>query len=68
MLAICPKGPVAGHYFATYFHDRITLHFEYFYCSTIPAGTFCNGSKCLRQVYEDKSGHYRKTASYLGTD
>jgi hypothetical protein len=26
VLAICPRKPEAGHYFATYFGDRITLH------------------------------------------
>ena len=67
VLAICPQGPVAGHYFATYFHDRITLHFEYFHCP-VAGQIVCNGSKCLRQVYEAVDGHYRRTASYFATD
>ena len=31
VLAMCQKPPSAGHYFATYFHARINLHFEHFH-------------------------------------
>jgi hypothetical protein len=69
LLTMCRQQPVAGHYFATYFHDRITLHFEYFYCpGSVRPPTFCSGSKCLRQVYEIVDGHYRKTKNYFAAD
>jgi hypothetical protein len=29
VLAMCPQTPSASHYFATYFHDQINLHFEH---------------------------------------
>ena len=32
VLAMCPTVPSAGHYFATYFHNQINLHFDLFYC------------------------------------
>ena len=68
VLARCPGNPEAGHYFATYFQDRITLHYEHFYCPTVQRRTFCTGSKCLRQVYEVAGRHYRRTASYFAAD
>jgi hypothetical protein len=40
---MCPETPSAGHYFVTYFHDQINLHFEYFNCEKA-RGSFCNGS------------------------
>ena len=30
----CSPRPGAGHYFATYFHDEIHLHYEHFHCDT----------------------------------
>ena len=31
VLAKCLTVPTAGHYFVTYFHDQINLHFELFH-------------------------------------
>jgi hypothetical protein len=55
VLAKCPVMPTAAHYFATYFHDQINLHFELFHCESSKAG-LCN--RCLHQVYKLTSGHY----------
>jgi hypothetical protein len=38
VLAKCPTLPTAGHYFATYFHDQINLHFELFHCESFRRG------------------------------
>ena len=65
VLAICPQIPNAGHYFATYFHDQINLHFEHFHCEQARS-TFCNGSQCLHQVYKLTDGHYRLAKSFYG--
>ena len=32
VLAKCPTRPDAGHYFATYYHDEVHLHFEHLHC------------------------------------
>ena len=65
-LAMCPQVPNAGHYFATYFHDQINLHFEYFHCETARS-SYCNGSQCLHQVYKLTAGHYRLAKSFFGS-
>ena len=66
VLAKCLTVPTAGHYFVTYFHDQINLHFENFHCGT--AGSiFCNGSQCLHQVYKLTGGHYRLAKSFYGS-
>jgi len=66
VVAMCPQTPSAGHYFATYFHDQIKLHFEHFHCEKAGSG-FCNGSQCLHQVYKLTSGHYRLAKSFYDT-
>jgi hypothetical protein len=66
VLAMCPQAPSAGHYFATYFDDQINLHFEHFHCEKA-AGSFCNGSQCLHQVYKLTAGHYRLARSFYGS-
>jgi hypothetical protein len=63
VLAKCPTLPAAGHYFATYFHDQINLHFELFHCESSKAG-LCNSSGCLHQVYKLTGGHYRLAKSF----
>jgi hypothetical protein len=56
VMAKCPVHPDAGHYFATYFHDEVHLHYEHLHC----AGTsYCNASGCLHQTYKLSAGHYR---------
>jgi hypothetical protein len=60
----CPLRPDAGHYFATYLHDEIHLHFEHMHCST---ASFRNGSQCLHQVYKLTAGHYRLAKSFYGS-
>ena len=65
VVAMCPQTPSAGHYFATYFHDQIKLHFEHFHCEKAGSG-FCNGSQCLHQVYKLTGGHYRLAKSFYG--
>lgn len=44
VLAKCPTRPDAGHYFATFFHDEVHLHFEHFHCagsvSAMPPAVF----------------------------
>jgi hypothetical protein len=64
VIARCPLGPDAGHYFATYFHDEIYLHYELLHCDT---ASFCNGSQCLHQVYKLTAGHYHLTRSFYGS-
>jgi hypothetical protein len=66
VLAMCPTRPDAGHYFGTYFHDQINLHFEHFHCEG-SAASFCNGSLCLHQVYKLTGGHYRLAKSFYGS-
>jgi hypothetical protein len=66
VLAMCAREPNAGHYFATYFHDQINLHFEHFHCEDAKA-SFCNGSQCLHQVYKLTAGHYRLAKSFYGS-
>ena len=63
VLAMCTTRASAGHYFATYFHNQINLHFEYFHCD---ARSQCNGSQCLHQVYTSTGGHYRLAKSFYG--
>ena len=63
VLAKCPTLPAADHYFATYFHDQINLHFELFHCESSKAG-LCNSSGCLHQVYKLTGGHYRLAKSF----
>jgi hypothetical protein len=66
VLAMCPVRPNAGHYFATYFHDQINLHFEHFSCEKA-RGSFCNDSQCLHQVYKLTGGRYRLSKSFYGS-
>jgi hypothetical protein len=63
VMAKCPQKPSAAHYFATYFHDEIHLHYEHLHCD---AASFCNGSLCLHQVYKLSSGHYHLAKSFYG--
>jgi hypothetical protein len=42
VLAKCSSRPDAGHYFASYFHDEIHLHYEHLHCDT---ASFCDGSQ-----------------------
>jgi hypothetical protein len=63
--AKCPTVPTAGHYFATYSHDQINLHFELFHCESAKA-SLCNSSGCLHQVYKLTSGHYRLVKGFYG--
>lgn len=63
VLAMCPTRPSAGHYFTTYSHGQINLHFEYFHCG---ARSQCNGSQCLHQVYSLTGGHYRLAKTFYG--
>jgi len=65
VLTKCPTLPTAGHYFATYFHDQINLHFEFFHCEN-PNVSLCNSSGCLHQVYKVSGGHYRLAKSFYG--
>jgi hypothetical protein len=65
VVAMCPQTPSAGHYFATYFHDQIKLHFEHFHCEKA-GGSFRNDSQYLHQVYKLTSGHYRLAKSFYG--
>jgi hypothetical protein len=60
---IC-SAPRAMHVFAEYSEgaNRITLHFERFYCQG--RDVFCNASGCLHQVYILSNGHYRLEHSY----
>ena len=58
VLAKCPTRPDAGHYFATYFHDEVHLHFEHLHCA---GANYCNVSKCLHQTYKLSAGHYHLT-------
>jgi hypothetical protein len=64
VLAKCPQTPDAGHYFVTYFHDEIHLHFEYLHCDAV---SFCKGSECLHQVYKSAGGHYRLEKSFYSS-
>jgi hypothetical protein len=63
VLAMCAREPSAGHYFATYFHGEIHLHFEHLHCST---ASFCNDAQCLHQVYKITAGHYRLAKTFYG--
>jgi hypothetical protein len=56
VLEKCAVHPDAGHYFATYFHDEIHLHYEHFHCQGV---SFCNASGCLHQTFKLNAGHYR---------
>jgi hypothetical protein len=64
VFAMCPRTPHAGHYFATYLHDQINLHFEHFNCET--RGSLCNNAGCLHQVYKLTGGHYLLAKSFYG--
>jgi hypothetical protein len=64
VMAKCPERPNAGHYFATYFHDEIHLHYEHLHCDT---ASYCNGSQCLHQVYKLSAGHYHLQKSSYGS-
>ena len=64
VVAKCSPRPNAGHYFATYFHDEIHLHYEHLHCDTV---SFCNASQCLHQVYKMSGGHYRLAKSFYGS-
>jgi hypothetical protein len=65
VLAMCPTTPAAGHYFATYLHDRVTLHFEHLHCGE-PPNAYCRRGLCLHQVYVSNGGHYRLLGSGYG--
>jgi hypothetical protein len=65
--AMCATVPAAGHYFATYGPNRVTLHFEHFHCGEA-SNTFCKGSQCLHQIYTLKDGHYFLTKSGYGPE
>ena len=67
VLAMCPTVPSAGHYFATYGHDRVTLHLEHFHCGN-GANAYCHGPECLHQVYGATGGHYSLIKSGYGAD
>lgn len=60
----CTKIPNAGHYFATYFHNDIHLHYEHLHCDT---ASFCTGSQCLHEVYKLTAGHYRLAKRFFGS-
>ena len=64
VVAKCSPRPNAGHYFATYFHDEIHLHYEHLHCDTV---SFCTASQCLHQVYKMSGGHYRLAKSFYGS-
>jgi hypothetical protein len=64
VLAKCPTHPDAGHYFATYFHDEVHLHYEHFHCAGV---SFCNASGCLHQTYRLSAGHYHLTTTVYGS-
>ncbi len=66
VLAKCPTAPTAGHYFATYFHDQINLHFDLFHCEDSKV-RFCKASRCLQQVYKFTAGHYRLAKSFYSS-
>jgi hypothetical protein len=66
VLAMCSTTPSAGHYFATYGPDRITLHFEQFHCDQ--GGSYCKGSQCLHQVYRLSGGHYSLVKNVYGPE
>src|SRR6202171_5213207 len=57
VFAMCATPPSAGHYFATYGPNRVTLHFEHFHCGQM-SGVYCKGSQCLHQVYRLSGGRY----------
>lgn len=61
VLAKCPSRPSAGHYFVTYFHHEVRLHFEHFHCEGV---TFCDKSGCLHQIYGLRGGSYRLLQSF----
>jgi hypothetical protein len=55
--------PKALHTFVSYSENqRVTLHFEHFYCGANDA--FCRPSGCLHQVYVTSHGRYRLLRSY----
>jgi hypothetical protein len=64
VLAKCSARPNAGHYFATYFHDEINLHYERLHCETT---SFCEASVCLHEGYRLTGGHYRLVKSFYGS-
>jgi hypothetical protein len=63
VLAKCPTHPDAGHYFATYFHDEVHLHYEHLHCA---GASYCNASGCLHQTYTLSAGHYHLTKTFYG--
>lgn len=64
VLLKCPTPPHAGHYFATYFHDEIHLHFEHLHCGQT---SFCGPSGCLHQTYKLTGSHYRLAKSFYAS-
>jgi hypothetical protein len=60
VLVKCPTRPDAGHYFATYYHDEVHLHFEHLHCG---GSSFCHASGCLHETYRLTSGYYRLVES-----
>jgi hypothetical protein len=67
VLARCATIPSAGHYFATYGPDRLTLHFEHFHCDHV-AEAYCKGAQCLHQVYRLSGGHYSLVKTGYGSE
>jgi hypothetical protein len=67
VLARCATIPSAGHYFATYGPDRLTLHFEHFHCDH-PAEAYCKGTQCLHQVYRLSGHHYSLVKTGYGPE
>jgi hypothetical protein len=63
VLAKCGAHPDAGHYFATYFHDEVHLHYEHLHCT---GASYCNASGCLHQTYKLSGGHYHLTKTFYG--
>jgi hypothetical protein len=60
VLGKSPTRPDAGHYFATFYHDEVHLHFEHLHC----AGTsFSSALGCLHETYRLSSGHHRLVES-----
>lgn len=64
VLAKCPTRPDAGHYFATYFHDEVHLHYEHLHCA---GASFCNASGCLHQTFKLSAGHYHLAKTAYGS-
>lgn len=64
LVQMCPTGPRAGHYFATYLNggQLVRLHFEYLQCERHTE--FHVGGNCLRKDFIAFGAHYRLLKSY----